>query len=65
MLNPNLMNPTIVTRIAEEREREMRSQICELHEDVSRFEEPKPQKPRTQIRLNYAHFAWLHAFMMR
>ena len=65
MLNSNLMNPTNVSRIAREREQELRRTFCELSEDENKFEQPNAPKAKTQTRHNYTHFAWLHAFMMR
>lgn len=52
-MNPNLMNPEIVMRSAQEREQELRRRVYELHEDVSRFEHPNPPKIRRSHRLPY------------
>ena len=64
-MNPNLTNPVIVTRLAHEREQEMRRESHAPLQTATDFELPEAPKTRTPKSRRPAVLTWVIALFVR
>ncbi len=64
-MNPNLTNPVIVTRLAHEREQEMRRESHAPLQGAGHLELPEAPRTRAQKSRRHAVLTWLIALFVR